>query len=290
MQLITKILILSIIVTFNYAKVIKPTFFENSIINAETVFVSMEAKNIYDVKLTIEKKSYPFYKNPFKENTFYALIPLSYYEKEGNKRVTISFLQNKRRVFKNYNIVVKEGNYKSELIKVNKSKIDLNKKDKKRAKLEYQEAIKIYKSQSKKLLWEEDFIMPLNTEITSEFGTKRVYNSKFKSYHSGIDFKANIRTPIIASNDGIVKLNKNRFYAGNSIIIDHGQGIFTCYFHLNKIFVKKGEKVKKGQIIGLSGKTGRVTGPHLHFATRIHGIIVEPKKLFTILNSLNNKE
>jgi len=124
MQLITKILILSIIVTFNYAKVIKPTFFENSIINAETVFVSMEAKNIYDVKLTIEKKSYPFYKNPFKENTFYALIPVSYYEKAGNKRVTISFLQNKRRVFKNYNIVVKEGNYKSELIKVNKSKID----------------------------------------------------------------------------------------------------------------------------------------------------------------------
>ena len=106
--------------------------------------------------------------------------------------------------------------------------------------------MEIYNSSSAEIYWKDDFIYPLNSKITSDFGTKRVYNGKLKSYHSGTDFKASDNTPIIASNDGIVKISQNRFYSGNSIVIDHGQGVYSCYFHLNTMNFKVGDKIKRG--------------------------------------------
>ena len=91
-------------------------------------------------------------------------------------------------------------------------------------------------------------------------------------------------TPIKVSNDGVVKLAKNRFFAGGSIIIDHGEGIFSVYYHLSKFLVKKGQKVKRGQIIALSGKSGRVTGPHLHFGIVLQNSSVEPLKFVSLMN------
>lgn len=261
--------------------------------NAQTTLIEIFSEHkISDVKLTLENINIPFYENRFKKNSFYALIPISYYQKLGKKRVIISYLKNKKREFTGVQIEVINANYLSEKINVDASKIELSKKNKIRTKLEYQEAINIYRSRNENLQWSEDFILPMSSKITSDFGTKRVYNNKLRSFHSGIDFKAAIGTPIVAANNGIVKLAKDRFYAGNSIIIDHGQAIYTCYFHLNSISVKKNQFVKKGEIIGYSGSTGRVTGPHLHFATRVHGVLVEPSNLISLLNSINdlNKE
>lgn len=289
MQLIKTLIILSIIVTFNYAKTLKPIVFEKTVFNANTILIELEGNNISDVKLSLKDFHIPFYKNKFKKNSFYALVPISYYEKIGKKRVIISYLENSKRVFTSTIFEVKDGNYKSEKIFVQNSKVNLNKKDKERSKKEYAQAMRIYKSKTKNIAWEKDFIMPMNSKITSEFGTKRVYNNQLKSFHSGIDFKAKVGTEIYAANDGVVKLVQDRFYAGNSIVIDHGQGVFTCYFHLSKMNVKIGQKVKRGELIALSGDTGRITGPHLHFATRVHGVLVEPIALFKILNSLNGE-
>ena len=149
--------------------------------------------------------------------------------------------------------------------------------------------MKVYNSISKDILWNEDFIYPLNTKITSNFGTKRVYNGKLKSYHSGTDFRAKNGTPIIASNSGIVKISQNRFYSGNSIVIDHGQGVYSCYFHLSRMAFKDGDLIKKGETLGLSGDTGRVTGPHLHFSFRINGIQVDPLNAIAVLNELKRQ-
>ena len=148
------------------------------------------------------------------------------------------------------------------------------------------EAMKIYNSSSPKIYWNEDFIYPINSKITSAFGTKRVYNNELKSYHGGTDFQAKDNTPIVASNSGIVRISANRFYAGNSIVIDHGQGVYSCYFHLNTMNFKVGDFVNKGEVIGLSGSTGRITGPHLHFTFRINGLQVDPLQAIEILNSL----
>ena len=282
------LILLNILLYSTFANEIKIMTLESKVKNTNTILLEIESKNISKPKLTFEKKNINFYKNSFKENYFYALIPISYYEKIGKNKIIISYLKDNKRYFTSTKIEVIDANYESEEIKVQNSKINLSEKNKKITSFEYKEAMKIYNYNSKKVLWKEDFILPMSSKITSDFGTKRVYNNQLKSYHSGIDFKAKIGSEIIASNDGIVKLAKHRFYSGNSIIIDHGQGIYTCYFHLSNIKVKKNQKIKRGELIGLSGDTGRVTGPHLHFATRVHGILVEPNNLFSILNKLNN--
>lgn len=259
---------------------------QKKIKNANTLLFQIEKKEIKDVKLNFEGKDFLFLKNTLFPHNFYLLLPVPYYQDLKEYPIIISYLENKKKVVEKIKIKIIDGNYKSEIIKVSKSKVTLSKKNKKRTQKEYKEAMKIYRTASPNLYWKSDFIYPLNTKITSDFGNKRVYNNSIKSYHSGTDFRAPNGTPLQAVNDGIIKLAKNRFYSGNSVVIDHGHGVYSCYFHLSKINLKVGTKVKKGQIIGLSGSTGRVTGPHLHFSMRINGILVDPMHLISTLNSI----
>jgi len=280
-----KILIISLILICNLFAL---TISQNVVKNANTVLVEINKEDISEVKLTFDKQNIDFFENKFKENTYSALIPISYFQEKQDYNVIISYIENDKKVFKGLNLKVIDGNYKSEIITVPSKKLQPSEERLKRTKKEYHQAIKIYKSKSKKLLWDEDFIYPLNTKITSEFGTKRVYNGQLKSYHSGTDFRAPVGTEILASNSGIVKIAQNRFYAGNSIVIDHGYGIYSCYFHLSKMNFKEGDLIKKGQVLGLSGDTGRVTGPHLHFAFRINGVQVDPLNAIEVLNQLKS--
>jgi murein DD-endopeptidase MepM/ murein hydrolase activator NlpD len=280
-----KIILIILILNF---KLFALELSSNLVKNANTVLLEIEKENIKDVKLTFDKQNINFNKNPFKKNSFYALLPISYYQELKEYRIIISYLENNKRVFVGKDLKVVNGNYKSEVINVKPSKFKPPKSRVERTKKEYSDAMKVYNSKSEKLYWSEDFIYPLNSKITSNFGTKRVYNGKLKSYHSGTDFRAKNNTPIIASNSGIVRIAQNRFYAGNSIIIDHGHGVYSCYFHLNKMNFKVGDFIKKGEVLGLSGNTGRSTGPHLHFAFRIHGIQVDPLQAIEALNAINN--
>lgn len=252
--------------------------------NATTVLVEFEKKNISSVKLTFDKQNIDFFKNPKKEDSYLALIPISYYQKAGDYKVIFSYIEDEKRNFSSRDLTIIDGAYKNEVLTVEPSKINLSKTNQDRVKKEYSEAIKVYKTVTNEILWSEDFIHPLNSEITSPFGTKRVYNGELKSYHGGTDFRAAVGTPIKASNSGIVKISSNRFYAGGSIVIDHGQGIYTTYFHLSSMNFKVGDFVNKGDIIGLSGSTGRVTGPHLHFGFRIYNQQVDPMDAIKLLN------
>lgn len=280
-----KITILLIIIT-NYLFSAQLSIYPDEVKNANTTLVLLKEKNISNPKLTFDKKNINLFNHPQKEDTYYALIPVSYYKKKQKYKIIISYIKNSKKVFKSLNLKVIDGNYKSEKISVAKGKVNLSKKNKKRTKKEYSEAINIYNTISKKLFINEKTIQPIYSKVTSSFGKKRVYNGSLKSYHSGTDFKAKNNTPIQAINDGVVVISQNRFYAGNSIVIDHGQGLYSCYFHLNKLHFKQGNIVKKGEIIGLSGSTGRVTGPHLHFSFRVHGIQVDPLQLIDVLNKL----
>ena len=123
-----------------------------------------------------------------------------------------------------------------------------------------------------------------DSKITSGFGKARLYNEKLKSYHGGTDFRADIGTPLMACNNGKVVLAKERFYAGNSVVRDHGHGIYSCYFHMSRFNVKEGQNINKGDIIGLSGNSGRVTGPHLHFGIRVGGEQVDPLQFIELIN------
>ena len=277
-------LIIFILVTNIFALEIS----SNKAKNGSTVLVNINKENISDVKLTFENTNINFFKNPFKKNDFYALLPINYYQKLGKFRIISSYLQNEQRVFEGIDLEIVDGEYKSEVINVKPSKLKPSKQLENKTKKEYEEAIKIYNTVSPKMYWNEDFIFPINSKITSEFGTKRVYNGEIKSYHGGTDFKALDNTAIMATNSGVVKIAKDRFYAGKSIVIDHGQGVYSSYFHLNKLNFKVGDFVKRGEIIGLSGSTGRITGPHLHFAFRINAVQVDPIDAIKILNKLRN--
>ena len=116
--------------------------------------------------------------------------------------------------------------------------------------------------------WSGDFAKPVNEPSTDSFGTRRTFNGKLASIHRGMDFRAPSGTPVAAANSGTVVLAQKLFYEGNCVVIDHGLGFTTIYMHLSRIDVAAGQKVRKGEHLGLSGATGRVTGPHLHFAAR----------------------
>jgi murein DD-endopeptidase MepM/ murein hydrolase activator NlpD len=133
-----------------------------------------------------------------------------------------------------------------------------------------------YARQISQPLWRGRFISPVPFTATDSFGTRRTFNGELASIHRGTDFHAPSGTPVMAANDGEVVIAQGMFYEGNLVVINHGLQFYTQYMHLSKIEVKVGDRVKKGQRIGLSGATGRVTGPHLHLGVRWQGEYVDP--------------
>jgi murein DD-endopeptidase MepM/ murein hydrolase activator NlpD len=131
-------------------------------------------------------------------------------------------------------------------------------------------------------LWSGPFQRPAQTETSGVFGSARVYNGVKKSQHLGLDFHASIGTPVHATNAGTVILARPLYFEGNCVMLDHGQGLVTVYMHLSEFKVKEGDKVAAGQLIALSGGTGRSTGPHLHFAVRWRGEYLDPKTLLEL--------
>ena len=254
--------------------------------NAKTLYIEFDKnENVNYKKIVIGKRVYKIFSHPYKTTKMYALIPTSYYQQPKDIEVKILYGKNNQIETQLLKLTIKDAQYKKEKIKVQSSKVNPRSKDvKKRTAKEYKKAMDIYATFSEKLYIKEPFIVPMTSKITSDFGKARVYNDKLKGYHSGTDFRAKIGTKIIASNAGKVILVQNRFYSGNSIIIDHGHGIYTCYYHMSKFRVKVGDIVKKAQVIGLSGDTGRVTGPHLHFSARVGGLQVDPLQLIELLN------
>jgi murein DD-endopeptidase MepM/ murein hydrolase activator NlpD len=127
--------------------------------------------------------------------------------------------------------------------------------------------------------WTGDFINPLEGEIITPFGVRRIINNVSKSPHTGIDVAGEKGAKIRAPNSGVVVLVDKQFFSGTSVVLDHGQGIYTMFFHLSKVLVKPGQMVRKGDVIALVGSTGRATGPHLHWGVRIQGARVDPLEL-----------
>jgi len=154
-----------------------------------------------------------------------------------------------------------------DLLRVNREKVRLD---------------KIWRKETRKRLWNGGFIKPLAGEWGSGFGLRRMINDEPRSPHTGVDIIASEGSPVRAANSGRVVLTDELFFSGNSIVIDHGQGLYTMYFHLSKFLVKVGQKVAKGDIIGLVGSTGRASGPHLHWGVRLQETRVDPISLMSL--------
>ena len=132
-------------------------------------------------------------------------------------------------------------------------------------------------------LWTGAFVRPVSEEANSAFGTRSILNGEPRSPHSGADFNSPTGTPIKAPNGGRVVLAGDRYFTGNTVLVDHGLTLFSLFAHLSEIDVQPGATVAAGEVIGKVGATGRVTGPHLHWSVRINGARIDPLSLLAVL-------
>jgi len=132
-------------------------------------------------------------------------------------------------------------------------------------------------------LWSAPFVAPVPGSPTSSFGRRNVLNGQPRSPHSGTDFRAPTGTPVRAPNAGRVALAEEQYFSGNTVLIDHGLGLFSFLAHLSETSVAEGQAVDRGQVVGKAGATGRVTGPHLHWTVRLNGARIDPLALLALL-------
>ena len=130
--------------------------------------------------------------------------------------------------------------------------------------------------------WNGNFAAPVHAPTSDIYGSQRIFNGVAQREHQGLDYRVPTGTPVAAMNDGTILLARFLYFEGNCVVIDHGQGLLTLYFHLSEIKVREGDSVKRGQEIGLSGGTGRATGPHLHVAVRWQSTYLDPARLLEL--------
>ena len=152
-----------------------------------------------------------------------------------------------------------------------------------RIRRESRQVASIFKSVTPKRLWNQAFVLPVPGAPTSGFGKRSVLNRQPRSPHSGTDFSAGEGTPVRSPNSGRVVLAAPLYYSGNTVILDHGLGLYSYFGHLSRIEVRKDEEVVTGQVVGLVGATGRVTGAHLHWTVRLAQTRVDPISLLAVL-------
>lgn len=143
----------------------------------------------------------------------------------------------------------------------------------------------VYASSNGEAGWREGFVRPVPGRANSSFGTRSVFNGEERSPHAGTDFLSGTGTPIHAPAAGRVVAARDLFFSGNTVIIDHGLGVFSMLAHMSRMDVREGDPVERGAIVGRVGATGRVTGPHLHWALRVGGARVDPLSALKLLPS-----
>jgi len=213
------------------------------------------------------------YTNMQGKSTWYAMAGIDLSSKPGDYEFSI---QHANGLSLNTKVTVKYKKYDEQHLTIkNKRKVNPNAEDSKRIASERKRKIKAKKRYSETAP-KVDFIWPVTGRISSIFGLRRFFNEQERRPHSGLDIAASEGTPIKAAASGTVLDAGDFFFSGNMIYIDHGQGIISLYAHLSKISVKPGDVIKQGDIIGEVGQTGRVTGPHLHFAVYANQALIDP--------------
>jgi murein DD-endopeptidase MepM/ murein hydrolase activator NlpD len=180
-------------------------------------------------------------------------------------------------------VEVEPKKYPTTELKVDDKYVELSKSDLARALKEAKEIEAIHAKITSEPLWDKPFSVPISGETKgTNFGHRRVFNGQPRAPHAGADLHAGLGTPVHAANRGRVVLAKDLFFTGNTVIIDHGLGVYSLYAHLSRIDVKVGQMVSNSELLGLSGATGRVTGPHLHWGMMVQGARVDPFTLVDI--------
>lgn len=180
-----------------------------------------------------------------------------------------------------WTLKIAAGRFRVQRLSVDPRYVEVPKEEQERVEADQVRMAEAYRHGSQARLW-TSFARPLNAPSKGNFGARRVYNGKARGSHAGLDLAAAEGTPIAAAGDGRVVLAGDLYFAGGTVLLDHGAGLFTQYSHLSRIDVKEGDTVAKGARLGESGHTGRVTGPHLHWGAKLFGARVNPEALLAL--------
>jgi murein DD-endopeptidase MepM/ murein hydrolase activator NlpD len=179
-------------------------------------------------------------------------------------------------------VAVSKGYYRTTTLTVPRQYVEPDAETLKRIQREREVKAEAFRTFSAERYWSGAFAAPVKNVTTAEYGSARTYNGVRQSVHQGLDFRSPTGTPVAAVNGGRVVLAHDLFFEGNCVVIDHGQGLMTIYMHLSEFKVREGDRVERGQVIALSGGTGRATGPHLHLAVRWQGLYLDPATLLKL--------
>jgi hypothetical protein len=217
-------------------------------------------------------------------NAHHALLGVDLEKAPGKYEAEISAdLPDGERLTCSATVDVSAGRFAIERLKVAPAFVELSPEDQTRAAKESERMHEIFASVTPERLWTGRFRFPLAGKRTGHnFGKRRILNGEPRSPHTGLDIPAPAGTPIHASQSGRVVLAENLFFSGNTVIMDHGLGVYTLYGHMKAIKVKEGEQVNAGAVIGLVGATGRATGPHLHWGLIVDGARVNPLGIISL--------
>jgi murein DD-endopeptidase MepM/ murein hydrolase activator NlpD len=218
---------------------------------------------------SLKKKTFPF--SRYGDDGFVGIGAVDVTTKPGAYYLTVRVGTKK----KNIKLTVERTVFKTQKLTLPKDKVSLSRKDTERVKRENRKLKELFSKVTDRI-WHGEFIMPLPNEISTDFGTQRILNGKWKVVHKGLDIRGQEGEEIKAANDGRVVLAEELFYGGNTVVLDHGQGVYTVYMHLSQFAVEQNESVSKGDGIGLVGMTGRSTGPHLHFGVKVMSLNANP--------------
>lgn len=234
------------------------------------------ARGVCSVAGECQERDLSFYETK-KRGGFRSLVGFDLEADPGTCQLTISARDRSGRVIESkHRIRILRKDFGTQRLTLPREMVELDKKTLKRVDKESKKVKEIWKKERRERFWHGKFMKPVNGKVLSLFGVRRILNNSPRNPHSGIDLRARMGEDVRCSNAGIVVLADELYFSGKSVIVDHGQGLYTMYFHLSRMYVKEGQEVNRGEVLGLVGSSGRATGPHLHWGVCLRGARVDP--------------
>ena len=217
------------------------------------------------------------------ERTWRVLVGIDLDVAEGTYPVTVDAPAPGRPIHAIHQLVVQPKKFPTRTLTVDDAFVNPPAEVQARIEREAHELAALWTTPARTQLWNGRFVAPVPDPANSAFGSRSIFNGQPRSPHGGADFLSAAGVPVKAPNGGRVVLARNLYFTGNTVVIDHGLGLFSMLAHLSKIDVQEGDEIAAGTVVGLVGATGRVTGPHLHWAVRAGGARVDPLSLLAVL-------
>jgi murein DD-endopeptidase MepM/ murein hydrolase activator NlpD len=250
----------------------------SEVLQGEIVELKVSGAGLADVKGWMRQQSIQFY--PAARDIFAALIGVDLEAKPGPVKIAVRARAiSGEHLERELQLEIKPKIFQQEELAVAPSFDQLSREVIDRIRREQERLEGVFATSIPVRLWDGPFVQPVSGSVTSPFGYRRVVNGVARAPHTGTDLRAPLGTEVSAANHGRVALLGDFFFGGKSLVLDHGAGLFTMYFHLSEFKVQEGAAVQRGEIIALSGMSGRVTGPHLHWAARINKARIDPFEL-----------